>query len=355
VNVATPSLWFAIPGDLESRTGGYGYDRKIIDGLRARGWSVSVSRLDDSFPRPTPDARRVTARFLADLPDAALVLVDGLAFGAMADEAERQQERLRFVALVHHPLAAETGLEADAVDTLIGSERRALATTRRVIVTSRATAQSLDSYGVPRGRVTVVEPGTERAPLARGSKDGILRLLCVATLVPRKGHATLMQALAVLGDRKWRLTCVGSLDRDPETTAKIRALVAASGLEDRVEFAGELDELALAVHYDQSDLFVLPTFYEGYGMAVAEALARGLPVIATPTGAIPDLVSDGAGVLVRPGDSKALAAELRDVFDHPDWRQRLTDGARRARHRLPTWKQAVDAMAAALDEVRRDV
>ena len=162
------SVYVAIPGDLQARTGGYGYDRRIIAGLRGLGWAVEVRRLDDSFPMPTAAARAQAAQVLAAAPDGATVLVDGLALGAMPDEAEREAGRLRLVALVHHPLAAETGLDPALARALEISERRALAAVGAVVVTSRATAARLADYGVAANRITVVEPGTDPAPLARG-------------------------------------------------------------------------------------------------------------------------------------------------------------------------------------------
>ncbi len=345
------SLVVLVPGDLESRTGGYGYDRRIIEGLRARGWSVSVRALDVSFPFPTRTAREHAARVLAEIPDASLVLVDGLAFGAMAEEAERERQRLRMVALVHHPLGAETGIPIEQSVMLEKSERVALASARLVVVTSRATMESLAAYRVPPDRIVVVEPGTDRRSLARGSRDGTVHVLCVASLVPRKGHETLIDALVELSDLDWRLTCVGSPARHPQTVRRLEEKVAAAGLADRVTLAGELGEADLAASYDAADVFVLPTFHEGYGMVVAEALAHGLPVVSTPTGAIPDLVGADAGILVPAGDVMALAEGLRRVMSDRTLRAHLAEGARYARDRLPTWDAAAAAMAAALEGV----
>ena len=345
-----PAVVFVVPGDLETRTGGYGYDRRIVSGLRAKGWSVAVASLDPSFPRPTTKAREEAARTLAGLPDGALVMVDGLAFGVLAGEAERERERLRFVALVHHPLALETGLEPSEAVAMEASERRALAAARLVVVTSQATAHAMGAYGVGPGRLVVVEPGTDPAPLARGGGRP-LTLLTVATVVPRKGHDTLVAALASLTDRPWRLVCAGSLDRDLRAAASLRAAIRGHGIEGRVTLAGDLDEAALAREYDRADLFVLPTYFEGYGMAVAEALARGLPVVSTATGGIPDLVADEAGLLVQPGDVPGLAAALASVMDDQALRLRLGAGARRARQRLPTWRAATDRLAAALARI----
>src|SRR5206468_3763970 len=153
-----------------------------------RGWTVAVEILDRSFPRPTAAAREWARRVLGDIPDETTVLVDGLAFGALASEAEHERARLRMVALVHHPLAAETGLDRHTAALLEAGERRALATARLVVVTSRATAVALERYGVSADRIVCVEPGTDRAPLARGSDGIAIELLCVASVIPRKGH-----------------------------------------------------------------------------------------------------------------------------------------------------------------------
>ena len=336
---------------LETRTGGYEYDRRIIAGLRARGWTVDVSPLDATFPQPTRAAREGAVRVFAAIPDGATVLVDGLALGALPDEIAREAARLTFVALVHHPLAAETGLDPDVAGALEGSERRALASARGVVVTSRRTAASMTRYGVSEDRIAIVEPGTDRAPLARGSQSA-MSLLCVATLTPRKGHELLCRALAAVSKKQWRLRCAGSLDRDPATTARVRAQLRADGLEDRVSLVGELDAAALALEYDRADVFVLATLYEGYGMAVAEALARGLPVVSTATGAIEEIVC-GAGRIVPPGNLDALTVALSSVLGDPSARDALAARARQVRDRLPTWDDATTRLARALERASR--
>jgi glycosyltransferase involved in cell wall biosynthesis len=167
----------------------------------------------------------------------------------------------------------------------------------------------------------------------------------VAAIIPRKGHEILVRALATIPERNWHLTCAGSVQREPSTVEQLRTRLRVEGLEDRVLLAGELDETNVAACYDEADVFVLPTLYEGYGMAVAEALARALPVISTATGAIPDLVAGGAGLLVPPGDRAALAAALSRVLGDDHLRAQLAEGARAARNRLPTWPDAAGRMA----------
>lgn len=342
------SLEFLIPGDLAATTGGYGYDRRIIAGLRARDWQVHVQALDASFPQPTTAALDEAGRILAALPGQTLVLIDGLAAGAMPQVLHRHGDRLRLVALVHHPLAAETGLAPDLAQALAQSERQALQAVRHVVVTSPATQRALATYGVAPARVSVVEPGTDAAPLARRLHCDTLNLLCVATLTARKGHDLLFAALAPLAGRRWRLTCAGSGTRSPHTAAQLRVQLQRLGLAAQVRLVGEVDAVALDGLYREADLFVLPTRHEGYGMAVAEALAHGLPVISTAVGAIPQLVGTDAGLVVAPEDAGRLSAALRRVLDAPALLETFAKGAARVRATLPGWPHACDRMSQVL-------
>jgi glycosyltransferase involved in cell wall biosynthesis len=241
-----------------------------------------------------------------------------------------------------------TGLTPAEAAALADLERRLLAGAARVIVTSEGTRRDLAAYEVPERRIGVVVPGTDPAPLARGSGGPGLGLLCVASLTSRKGHLVLLEALARLAALDWRLVCVGSPERDPACAAAIGVALERLDLRPRVELAGERGEAEIGLYYDRADLFVLASYHEGYGMVLAEALARGLPVIATQAGAIPDTVPDGAGLLVPPGDPEALAAALRRVMTEPQLRAALMAGARAVRGGLPGWDDAARTFAAEL-------
>jgi len=345
------ALAFVVPGDLAALTGGYRYDRRMIEGLRAGGWQVACHSLDSGFPEPSAEALREAGAKLAAITDGQLTVIDGLAYGAMPEIAAAHAARLKLVALVHHPLADETGLAPATAERLRQSERRALAVARGVIVTSRATARALGGLGVPAERIEVVEPGTDPAPLGRGSDGPGVGLLCVGAITPRKGHAVLIDALARIARHPWHLACVGSLDRNPATVADLRRRIDACGLSGRVTLTGEKGEEAIGAYYDRADAFVLPSFHEGYGMVLAEALARGLPIVSTRAGAIPDTVPQTAGLLVPPGDAAALANALAAVLDDARLRARLAAGARAARGRLPSWDAACERFAAALERV----
>jgi glycosyltransferase involved in cell wall biosynthesis len=349
--MSAPALEFVIPGDLQAATGGYGYDRRMIAGLRELGWQVSVHALDASFPQPSAAALVQASNVFARLADHALVLVDGLALGAMPAVVAAHAARLRVVALVHHPLAAESGLPPHLQQSLAHSERLALQVVRHVLVTSRATRRALATYGVDPARVTIVEPGTDPAPLAHGPRGDTPELLCVATVTARKGHELLCAALAALTPQRWHLTCVGSLTRSPGTVARLRAQLRDAALEGRVTLAGEVDAGTLERHYAAASLFVLATRLEGYGMAVAEALAHGLPVISTRVGAIAELVGP-AGLLVEPGSEPALRAALRRALTEPGLLGQLASEAAVSRDGLSGWPHACARMSQVLATVQ---
>jgi glycosyltransferase involved in cell wall biosynthesis len=344
-------MTFVVPGSIDARTGGSIYDRRMVDGLRRRGWRVDVRELDDSFPFPPPAALRRAAKSFADLPSGRLVLVDGLAFGAMPDVLEREAGRLRLVPIVHLPLAATIGFDAQSAKRLEVLERRAWTTAGFVVITGLATRELMGAHGLSHDRVVVVEPGTDPAPVARGSGSSLVHLVTVAALTPGKGHELLIEALGAVPARGWRLTCAGSLTRHHPTVQQVRAAIARLGLADRVALCGELDAGAVAACYERADVVVVPSLRETFGMTAAEALARGLPVIGTTTGAIPSLVGDEAGLLVRPGDREALSRALWRMIEDAGLRRCLSDGARRVRDRLRDWDAAASELSSHLEGI----
>ncbi|MDP9836267.1 glycosyltransferase involved in cell wall biosynthesis [Neorhizobium huautlense] len=341
-------LVFAIPGDLNTASGGYGYDRRMIAELRALGWTVDHLQLPAGFPDPSAADLALSAGQLADLPENSLVLLDGLAFGAMPQIALNEKQRLRMVALVHHPLALETGITAETAQKLTESETTALGATRGVVVTSPATARTLVAdFGVSDEHIHIALPGTEQAAPAGGSAartecDGPL-ILSVGSLTPRKDHATLVSALAQLADRAWQCRIVGSDRMNPQSAAALRQQIAKAGLVDRIVVTGEVEDVS--DEYDHADIFALASRYEGFGMAFAEAMVRGLPIVGCHGGAIPDLVDPRAGILVEPGNVTLFADALARLIDNPQQRSEFANGSLATGLRLPDWPKTAATLS----------
>jgi glycosyltransferase involved in cell wall biosynthesis len=336
---------FVVPGRLDQLTGGYLFDRHIVEGLRARGRAVRVIELSARDPK-------ANGAVLADLSDGTKTVVDGLGLANLAETVALQARRLRVIAFVHGPLAQETSLSPAAAKDAAACEAGLLSRVCGVLCPSRKTAAAVEGYGISFERIAVVPPGTAkpiRAP--RPWRSPVRKLLCVANLVPRKGHELLVEALARIRDLDWSLRCVGSLERDPATARTVRRLIRAVGLGRRITLDGECPAHSVSRAYQTADAFVLPSFYEGYGMVYAEAMAHGLPVIATTAGAIPETVPSQAGLLVPPGDPAALARALRRLIAQPALAARLAAGSRTTGARLPDWPQATEAWERAFDRL----
>ncbi|TBW38984.1 glycosyltransferase family 1 protein [Siculibacillus lacustris] len=343
---------FAIPGDIELATGGYGYDRRVMAEWRAAGHAFDHVVLPGGFPFPTSDELATATRRLDELPPGRPVLIDGLALGALPADLLRRLGR-PVVALVHHPLALETGLDDRRRSSLLASERAALAETVAVIATSASTARIVEEdYGVAPGRVTVAEPGTDRRPRAHGSGRPA-RLLSVGAVIPRKAHGALVEALARLSALDWTCHIVGPIDRDADEVRAVERRIASLGLGDRIVLTGAISEAALAREFDAADLYVSASLFEGYGMALAEALAHGLAIVATRAGAIPHTVPPEAAVLTTPGDVDGLAEAIRTLLTRPDRRRQLADHAWRHAQSLPTWAQTAATILQPLREAGR--
>ncbi|MGC4763471.1 glycosyltransferase family 4 protein [Micromonospora sp. DT46] len=321
-----------LPNDIDDPaepSGGNGYDRRLCRGLAAAGWTVREHAVPGDWPRPDRAARAGLATVLAALPDGSPVLLDGLVASCVPEVLAPHAPRLRLVVLVHLPL------EHDA-------EAAALAAADAVVTTSEWTRRRLlDRYALPADRVHVARPGVDPAPPAPGSPAGG-NLLCVAALAPHKGHDVLVEALAAVADLPWGCVCVGPLTRDPGFVAALRRRVTGHGLADRVRLVGPRTGAALHAAYAAADLLVLASRRETYGMVVTEALARGVPVLATAAGGLPEALGrapDGAapGLLVPPDDPAALAGALRRWLGEPDLRRALRRAARGRRRTLDDW------------------
>ena len=339
-----------LPGPLDQVSGGYAYDRRMVAGLRGDGHQVDVVSLAGRFPL-TDDLARESACACWDRQNpTARPVIDGLALPAFAGLEDALAAR-GAIGLIHHPTALETGFSDAERDALRNTERRLFAHLRRIIVTSETTAERLVAeFGVARERIAVVVPGTDDAPRAPGSGGPGCNILSVGTLVPRKGHDVLLRALSRLFDLDWTLTIVGSAVRDPVHARGLAAHAEELGIAQRVRLAGELDGEALEALWHSADIFALATWFEGYGMAIAEALKRGIPVAVTSGGAAAALMSPETGVVCEPGDHVQISKALRRMIFNPSIRAEISDAAWRVGQTLPDWSTQARAFAAAIGE-----
>lgn len=342
-----PDALFAIPGDIKSPTGGYAYDRRVMELLPDFGVMVRVLALPASFPNPEPSDLAETAKLLKTRKKTEVLVGDGLAFGAFSQELLDGLEG-RVIALVHHPLFLETGLPHARKVELKASEERALKRATHVITTSRATKRILiEHMNIPSAKVTVAEPGTDPAQRATGT-GAPLQILAVGAVLPRKGYDVLVEALAPLRDLDWRLTIAGALDRHPQAVEALNAAIGRHALEDRVTLTGKVVPATLDHHYDSADLLVSASLFEGYGMVLAEAMARGLPIITGAGGAAAETAGEAAALHVESGNAKSLTSALQRALTDKKLRDNLADSSWEAGRTLPTWHETARRVAAVI-------
>lgn len=332
------TLHAVLPNDIDdpsAPSGGNRYDREICRGLSALGWLVHEHAMSGTWPQPERADRTELGRVLAGLDDHSVVLLDGLVASVVPDLLAAHATRLRLVALVHMPLG-------DTDQVLRPGESEALTAVAAVVTTSHWTRRRLiQLYGLSGNRVHVAPPGVANAAIAHGSAAGT-RLLCVAAVTAHKGHDVLIEALATVPSGEWTCQSVGSLQRERDFADRVRRLAHGYGIADRISFVGTRTGPDLDACFAEADLLVLPTRGEAYGMVVTEALARGIPVVATSIGGLPEALgraSDGSlpGMLVPPEDAAALADAIRRWLGDPELRSQLRASARDRRNMLSGW------------------
>jgi glycosyltransferase involved in cell wall biosynthesis len=337
-------------------SGGNRYDQRICAGLAEAGWEVPVATVAGAWPVPGARARADLARIVSAIPDGESALIDGLLASPAAAQLLPHAGRISMTVLLHMPLA--TALDARHDASARRSERVVLRAAAGVIVTSEWTRQLvLTRYAIPARQVHVARPGVDRVEAAARPVRG--HLICVGTLGRHKGQDLLVDALAELGDLDWQCVLAGPLDRDPDFVGRLRTHIARLGYGHRIRLAGVLTGAALSDAYATADLLVAPSRAETYGMAVTEALAHGLPVLAAAVGGLPEALGSSAdggrpGQLIPPGDPAALAAAIRDWLGDDGLRHRLRAAARVRRAALPGWEHTTRAVASALKAAGRD-
>lgn len=332
---------FVVPADIDDVTvasGGNTYDRRMCDLL-----GLDKVPVPGRWPTPSTKARVALAEALGEIPDGSVALIDGLVACGVPEVVVPHTRRLRLIVVLHLQLADETGLPAERAAGLDRREREVLRAAALVVATSEwAARRAIAHHGLDPKRVRTAPPGTDPAPRAAGTDAGD-RLLCLASVTPRKGHDVLAQALANLADLPWTCSCVGSVRRDPGHVRRVQALIDKLGLANKMILTGPLPDADLETTFAKTDLLVLPSRRETFGMVVTEALVRGIPVLTTNVDALPHTLGGSAGMLVPPDDVATLTEALRRWLTDAELRDRLREAAR-ARE-IEDWPAAAKRLA----------
>jgi glycosyltransferase involved in cell wall biosynthesis len=344
------AVHFVLPDGIDDParpSGGNAYDRRVCEGLRSLGWAVHEHAVAGRWPRPDAASFAALARAVQRIPDGSVALLDGLLASTAPEVLVPQARRLRLVVLVHMPLGHRPADDA-AHDTRM-RERTVLSAAAAVVTTSAwSRRRLLGLYPLSADRVHVARPGVHAADLASGTASGAA-LLCVAAVTFEKGHDVLLDALRSVCELPWHCVCVGSVERDPAFVEGIRRRALDAGLADRVHLPGPRTGADLDRTYAAADLMVLATRSETYGMVVTEALARGLPVVATEVGGLTEAMGCGAdarpGLLVAPENPVAFGAALRAWLTDAGLRGCLRRAAGERRKSLSGWSTTASVLA----------
>ncbi len=338
---------FAIPGDYRQKTGGFIYERRLLEELRAAGRDVQLIPLPPASAEPSAEEQDAIARVLGALPTDRPLILDGLVFGAMRTDALARLA-CPVLAMLHHPMGMENGLPPDLASRLLAQETANLSHADHIAVTSPHTRKTYIGLGADPSRITVALPGHD-GPREVPRVDAGPRILSVGLLARRKGHDVLIRALGAIRELDWTARIVGKT-HDPQVRDELAALIADLGLADRIELAGELSDADLDEAYRSARLFALATRYEGYGMALAEALCHGLPIVTCATGAVPDTVGSAA-LLSPPDDVDGFSRNLARLLRSEKERAELSEQSKALARDLPRWSDTAATVGQVLDRL----
>ncbi|WP_080505268.1 glycosyltransferase family 4 protein [Halorubrum aethiopicum] len=343
-----PHVGIVVYGDLDARSGGFLYDRRLADHLAARGWTVEVVSLPERSYRRSLLTN--LAPGLVDRLERFDVVVEDAYCGPSLFLANRRVGT-PVVALVHYLRSAVVG-EAVGDRAVRAIERDYLRTADAYVFNSRPTREAVaelcgvdDTGEQPPFPGIVAPPAGDRlgtAPALSGDRltRDPFRVVAVGNVTPRKGITTLIRGLSLLDDGiDWRLRVVGDVGVAPEHVASLRALADRRGVADRVAFAGRVDDDALREELRSAHLLAVPSRYEPFGIVYLEGMAFGLPAIASANGGASDFVGDHNGALVPPDDAEAVADAVGPLARDRDRLRRLSEGARETFREHPTWEE----------------
>jgi glycosyltransferase involved in cell wall biosynthesis len=329
-----------VPGCFPPTTGAIVFDTRLAIELRVLGEDVTIVPVAGQHPLPDEAARSSAAALWREHQQrgpAARAVIDGFCLYAF-DGLEESLGEARVIGMVHHPMSLEPQLAQAERDIFALIERRILPKLVRIVVPSETIrGQMTARLTLPPAAIAVVTPGIPEAGRSPGSGSPTCRLLAVGSLMPRKGHDVVLRALSGLVDLDWVLTICGDETIDADHAAALRVLAESPPLAGRTRFAGGCTPERMEALWQTADLFVSGSCFEGYGMAVAEAVRRGIPLAVTNGAAAAKVIPPDGSIIVEPGDHIQLGKGLRRLIFSAPLRRELSDAVWQAGRALPNW------------------
>ncbi|HDY88968.1 MAG TPA: glycosyltransferase [bacterium] len=346
---------FIVPGDINTLTGGYIYDKKIINGLTAIGCEVILHQLAGDFPCPDEKSIEECRHLLRALPVNGIVVIDGLVAGVIDGIIKENCKRLRIISLVHLPLSITPWDEQKINRKFFQSERSSLRCSEAVVVSSEFSKTVLlqAEYDIEEEKIYVIEPGLDNIPRKKSYPELPRRLLCAANVIKRKGHLDLLEALAQLKEIDWKLICCGSLEQEISYVQNFRGKIKDYDMEERVILKGAISGKDLESEFLNADLFVFPSRFETYGMALTEAAGYGLPVVTSVDAATNRALPGSATIFYQPDNNAELRKTLFDLMTNAENYLKLCMSAKRQTPAAPSWNQSAEKFYRMLNGINK--
>lgn len=341
-------LHFLIPGDIDTLASCYIYDKRLIEGLKQRGHQVEVHRLNDDFPFPSDESIQHCSQTVKNIAKSETVIVDSLALGVIPSILKELSLTNPVIGLIHLPLSADPNYSAYQRTLITSQEIEAFRLVKNFIVSSEFTRETLINFGIEEHKINLVIPGIDDFPQKKNYPDQPTKLLSIANMCRSKDHSLLVRALTALKDKDWVLHCYGNLDWDRDYLADFQSLIRKNNLQKKILIHSTISGQELSDAYLDADLFVHPSDFEIYGMALVEALAHGLPVIASTGGGILKTIPPKMGQFFKPSDVYGLQSILEELFENPEIYKRLYTHALTYKQTAQTWSKSIDLFEKAI-------
>jgi glycosyltransferase involved in cell wall biosynthesis len=336
------NLHFLCPGDINSLTGSHIFTKRFAEGLKKNGHQITIHQLSNDFPFPSDKSLQTVQTILSLIPESDTIIFDNLISSSISALLKECAHRNHLICLFHLPLSIYPGFSVYQREMLAFSESESLGFIHHILAVGPFVEKFLLQQGIDKKKIILTFPGVEDCPQKKIYQPKPYRLLSVANLIRSKGHVTLVKALSALNNINWILDCYGDLDLDRQYLADLQALIRRNNLQNKIFIHGTISGKALSDAYLSADLFIHPSEFETYGIALTEALAHGIPVIASTGGGTLSTVPASMGKFFKPDDVYGLETILEVVFENTEIYKKLCNEASRYKSQAITWQKSAD-------------